>query len=47
MSAWVLVEFRKSRCAYNKGERTILTLKVAEKLRDKGLIKILRQVEKP
>jgi len=47
MSAWVLIEFRKSSCAYKKGDRSIFTLKAAEKLRDQGLVKIIRKVEKP
>lgn len=47
MSAWVLVEFKKHTCVYKKGDRAILYLKAAERLRDKGIVKIWRRVKKP
>lgn len=47
MSAWVLIEFKKSTCAYKKGDRSIVTLKSALRMRDEGLIKIWRRVNKP
>lgn len=42
----IIVEFLKPTSAHKKGDRGYFTLRVAKKLRDRGLVKILKNANR-